>query len=75
MSSVWNNTIAKEREDAAKNAEDNGVLKWKLETAERLFFKMNMPLQFICDVTKLPLDQVHKHLSAQKDISVDENKN
>ena len=36
---------------------------------------MNMPLEFICDVTKLHLDQVEKHLSTQKNISVDENKN
>ena len=34
MSSVWNNTIAKEREDAAKDA----FVKGKLETAEYLFF-------------------------------------
>ena len=33
MCSVWNNTLAKEMEDA----EDNGVLKGKLATAENLF--------------------------------------
>ena len=71
MSSVWNNTIAKEREDAAKDA----FVKGKLETAEYLFFDKHMPLQFICDVTKLTIDQVEKHLSAKKNISVDENKN
>ena len=67
MSSVWNNTIAKERDDA--------FVKGKLATAENLFFDMNMPLDFICNATRLPLDQLEKHLSAKKNISVDENKN
>ena len=58
MCSVWNNTIAKEREDA--------VVKGKLETAEYLFFEMNISLELICNATKLTLDQVEKHLSAKK---------
>ena len=58
MCSVWNNTLEKAGKDA--------VLEEKFATAERLFFEMNMPLEFICDVTKLPLDQVEKHLSVKK---------